>query len=42
MDKLEDAARLFEELLVMMPDYSKLYYQLANLRARSQAVIASW
>ena len=25
---------MYEELLVMMPDYAKLYYQLANLMAK--------
>jgi len=32
--KLQEASDLYEELLVMMPDYSKLYYQLANLKAK--------
>jgi len=31
--KLQEASDLYEELLVMMPDYTKLYYQLANVRA---------
>jgi predicted Zn-dependent protease len=32
--KLQEASDLYEELLVMMPDYAKLYYQLANLMAK--------
>ena len=32
--KLQEAADLYEELLVVMPDYVKLYYQLANLKAQ--------
>jgi predicted Zn-dependent protease len=32
--KLQEASSLYEELLFMMPDYSKLYYQLANLKAK--------
>ena len=32
--KLQEASDLYEELLIMMPDYAKLYYQLANLRAK--------
>jgi tetratricopeptide (TPR) repeat protein len=32
--KLQEAADLYEELLVVMPDYAKLYYQLANLKAK--------
>jgi predicted Zn-dependent protease len=31
--KLQDAAILYESLLDMMPDYSKLYYQLAKVKA---------
>ena len=31
--KLQEASDLYEELLIMMPDYSKLYYQLANVMA---------
>ena len=34
MGKLQEAADLYEELLVTMPDYAKLYYQLANLKAK--------
>ncbi len=33
--KLQKAIELYEELLVVMPDYSKLYYQLANVQAKS-------
>jgi predicted Zn-dependent protease len=33
--KLQEASDLYEELLIMMPDYSKLYYQLANLKAKT-------
>jgi predicted Zn-dependent protease len=32
--KFQDASDLYEELLVTMPDYSKLYYQLANIKAK--------
>jgi len=32
--KLQEASGLYEELLAMMPDYAKLYYQMANLKAR--------
>ena len=32
--KLQKASDLYEELLVMMPDYSKLYYRLANIKAQ--------
>ncbi len=32
--KLQEASDLYEELLVAMPDYTKLYYQLANLKAK--------
>jgi len=32
--KLQEAADLYEELLFMLPDYTKLYYQLANLKAK--------
>ena len=32
--KLQKAADLYEELLGTMPDYSKLYYQLANVKAK--------
>jgi predicted Zn-dependent protease len=32
--KLQEASSLYEELLFTMPDYSKLYYQLANLQAK--------
>jgi predicted Zn-dependent protease len=32
--KLQEASDLYEELLVKLPDYTKLYYQLANLRAK--------
>jgi predicted Zn-dependent protease len=32
--KLQAASELYEELLVMMPDYAKLYYQLANIKAK--------
>jgi predicted Zn-dependent protease len=31
--KLQEASDLYEELLIMMPDYSQLYYQLANVKA---------
>ena len=31
--KLQEASDLYEELLIMMPDYSQLYYQLANIKA---------
>jgi len=31
---LQKASSHYEELLFMMPDYSKLYYQLANLQAK--------
>jgi predicted Zn-dependent protease len=32
--KLQEASDLYEEMLFMMPDYSKLYYQLANVKAQ--------
>ncbi|MDX1775906.1 MAG: M48 family metalloprotease, partial [Desulfobulbales bacterium] len=32
--KLQDASLLYEELLPLMPDYSKLYYQLAKLQGK--------
>ncbi len=32
--KLQEASALYEQLLVKMPDYTKLYYQLANLKAK--------
>ena len=32
--KLQEASDLYEELLVVMPDYTKLYHQLANLKAK--------
>ena len=32
--KLPEAADLYEELLAKIPDYAKLYYQLANLKAK--------
>jgi len=32
--KLQMASELYEELLGIMPDYSKLYYQLANVKAK--------
>ncbi len=32
--KLQAASDLYEDLLAMMPDYAKLYYQLANLKAK--------
>jgi predicted Zn-dependent protease len=32
--KLQEASEIYEELLVGMPDYAKLYYQLANLKAK--------
>jgi len=32
--KLQEASDLYEKLLVVMPDYTKLYYQLANLKAK--------
>ena len=32
--KLQNASDLYEELLALLPDYSKLYYQLANLKAK--------
>jgi len=32
--RLQDASDLYEELLFMMPDYPKLYYQLANVKAK--------
>ena len=32
--RLQEASDLYEELLGMMPDYTKLYYQLANLKAK--------
>ncbi len=32
--KLKEASDLYEELLIMMPDYTKLYYELANLKAK--------
>jgi len=32
--KLQNASDLYEELVTMLPDYSKLYYQLANLKAK--------
>jgi len=32
--RLQEASDLYEELLVVMPDYTKLYYQLANLKAK--------
>lgn len=32
--KLKEASALYEELLIMMPDYTKLYYELANLKAK--------
>jgi predicted Zn-dependent protease len=32
--KLQEASDLYEELLAMMPDYTKLYYQVANLKAK--------
>ncbi|MBW2521656.1 MAG: M48 family metalloprotease [Deltaproteobacteria bacterium] len=35
--ELADAAGLYEEVLVMMPDYAKLYYRLANVKAQSGA-----
>jgi predicted Zn-dependent protease len=31
--KLQEASELYEELLTVMPDYTKLYYQLANVKA---------
>jgi predicted Zn-dependent protease len=33
--KLQKATDLYEDMLIMMPDYSKLYYQLANLKAKT-------
>jgi tetratricopeptide (TPR) repeat protein len=35
--KLQKAIELYEKLLVVMPDYSKLYYQLANVKAKSDS-----
>lgn len=35
--KLAAAAGLYEEMLTMMPDYSKLHYRLANVKALSGA-----
>ena len=32
--KLQNASDLYEELVALLPDYSKLYYQLANLKAK--------
>ncbi|MBW2484596.1 MAG: M48 family metalloprotease [Deltaproteobacteria bacterium] len=32
--KLQKAAELYEDLIFQMPDYSKLYYQLANVKAK--------
>lgn len=32
--KLQEASDLFEELLLRMPDYTKLYYEMANLKAK--------
>jgi predicted Zn-dependent protease len=32
--KLQDASDLYEELVPVLSDYSKLYYQLANLKAK--------
>ena len=34
-DELQKASDLYERLLSMIPDYSKLYYQLANVKASS-------
>jgi predicted Zn-dependent protease len=32
--KLQEASDLYEGLLVKLPDYTKLYYQIANLKAK--------
>jgi predicted Zn-dependent protease len=32
--KLPEASDLYEELLFIMPDYAKLYYQLAKIKAQ--------
>ena len=32
--RLQEASDLYEELLLVMPDYTKLFYQLANLKAK--------
>jgi len=31
--KTKEASSLYEELLITIPDYAKLYYQLANVKA---------